>query len=680
MTSTPTPTAIETLSPRSATADIIAAAVGPSGPNSEYLFNLNDFILLNGLEDGYIQTLARNVALRMGPWRSPVSRRYQVVKEPGDITERPGQVEEKVSNTVVNFPSNASGELRECYSERERERDGGLLEAFLRSNMILGWGSNEYQQLGARTIMTHPDCTLQATCGPICLEGELAPRGTCTVSTSNLQTKHSQSDSRACASTSAVDSGPQNGDSTMKPLARQIEVSQILCGVGYSAFLDPTGVLSLWGESAAEYVSQSPIPVSVEERIERGADTAGKSVSTVIGGVVVSAVVTGSSPVIDTVTTGPGSAGPVKEVTKVSDVAGAALGYEHMLLLSESGWVAALGDNYWGQCLGPKSFVRVGSEGLKSRLSKHGDSSSDCCYTANISPGADSHSDCRDPGPAVKILKVAAGVRHSAAVTVDGSLYVWGAGSAGRIAPLILEGSLSALSEGTQRDVMVSQVVVVEKKTGAMVEANLGSITALRVSPGASSAAIQEPTSAGSGAADRPGVMAIEIKSGSARGAAVDVAVGQSESETSECSETWCPPDAKLIDVSCGLHHTVAVDERGRVWSFGDDKFGSLGRPLPLPAPIHDAAVGGSDDLPRGSADSLNNASPPASASAPSKSARNGNGSGSGRVQTKDSTPRLVEGLEEGVRWQRVRQPDTCSLALFSAYLLPYHTTRPISP
>ena len=36
---------------------------------------------------------------------------------------------------------------------------------------------------------------------------------------------------------------------------------------------------------------------------------------------------------------------------------------------------------------------------------------------------------------------------------------------------------------------------------------------------------------------------------------------------------SWRPPDgALLVDVSCGMHMTIVVDDRGRIWSFGDNK------------------------------------------------------------------------------------------------------------
>ena len=72
----------------------------------------------------------------------------------------------------------------------------------------------------------------------------------------------------------------------------------------------------------------------------------------------------------------------------------------------------------------------------------------------------------------------------------------------------------------------------------------------------------------------------------------------------------WGPPDgARLLDVGCGAKHTVVVDDRGRAWSLGDNKYGQLGR---------DAINVGSDD------------------------------------GIKREVPHLCEGLEEGVQWNKV--------------------------
>lgn len=40
----------------------------------------------------------------------------------------------------------------------------------------------------------------------------------------------------------------------------------------------------------------------------------------------------------------------------------------------------------------------------------------------------------------------------------------------------------------------------------------------------------------------------------------------------------WKPPDgSKLVEVACGRRHTALLDEHGRVWTMGDNKYGQLG-------------------------------------------------------------------------------------------------------
>ena len=41
----------------------------------------------------------------------------------------------------------------------------------------------------------------------------------------------------------------------------------------------------------------------------------------------------------------------------------------------------------------------------------------------------------------------------------------------------------------------------------------------------------------------------------------------------------WRPADgSRLVRVACGRRHTAALDDRGRVWTLGDNKYGQLGR------------------------------------------------------------------------------------------------------
>jgi alpha-tubulin suppressor-like RCC1 family protein/cation transport regulator ChaC len=43
----------------------------------------------------------------------------------------------------------------------------------------------------------------------------------------------------------------------------------------------------------------------------------------------------------------------------------------------------------------------------------------------------------------------------------------------------------------------------------------------------------------------------------------------------------WKPDDgSRVLGVACGRRHTVTFDDRGRVWSFGENKYGQLGRDL----------------------------------------------------------------------------------------------------
>ena len=42
---------------------------------------------------------------------------------------------------------------------------------------------------------------------------------------------------------------------------------------------------------------------------------------------------------------------------------------------------------------------------------------------------------------------------------------------------------------------------------------------------------------------------------------------------------SWMPHDgSRLVKVSCGHRHTLALDEHGRVWSLGNNKYGQMGR------------------------------------------------------------------------------------------------------
>ena len=497
---------------------------------------------LNGLDDEYVDNLCHSVALRMGPWRA----RNELLIHSNHRT-----------NKAISTDANG------VYSNdniREREQVSDCLRTCIDAGMLMGWGSNEYSQLGTHTQVTHSILQLQATCGVIQLK-----QGT----TKKSVTIDILEESR----TMGLDSTPLASETSDKAHSRaherhtadeQFKRCQVLCGAAFSAFLCPLGILSIWGKYSKNFLKQS---VSVDGEENNSTQ---------------------------------------QEVGTIRDIVGAALGYEHVLLLCKSGWVLALGDNNWGQCEGPRSFVRTGSVGTKSVLTQivnlEDVDNIEAVFSEQSAPLQGDVS-----LPSVQVLKLAAGVRHSAAITMDGYLHVRGTGSAARI----------------DSPSLTADIAVAGDRVGDV------------------------PTERESDVIGQPSV---------------------SSEDTSALPLTnhpWRPPNAKLIDVSCGLHHTVVVDDRGRVWSFGDDKFGSLGRSATVPIP--NAPSSSAVDSSKRTSDTDNAVT---STMSDTKDLQEGikidmegnersgvkkGRKGKDRLNSKDSVPRLVEGLEPGVRWQRVR-------------------------
>lgn len=55
---------------------------------------------------------------------------------------------------------------------------------------------------------------------------------------------------------------------------------------------------------------------------------------------------------------------------------------------------------------------------------------------------------------------------------------------------------------------------------------------------------------------------------------------------------SWSPSDGStLIQVECGRRHTIALDNQGRIWTFGENKYGQLGRQM-VGGATHDATPG----------------------------------------------------------------------------------------
>jgi alpha-tubulin suppressor-like RCC1 family protein len=538
----------------SATADIIAAAVGPSGSNSDYLFNLDDYLHENGITDEYIYDLSAAVAQRMGPWRARPFNRY--LKHTAKTLSLARDLSSSAllstaaasSSTAAAVPSSSSTSSQSLVLQGSRsiiptEYQGkeNHFTAYLDTGYLIGWGSNEYLQLGTQTPLTHPDLLLQSASRPILLS-----RTSCDISTENTDSLKNSLSRSAMQSQESY-------------LNEDISFCQVLCGGASSAFLGPLGDLTVWGKIAQSEKNSKNATGVVETENKKGAmviqEAEGESTS---------------APIT-----------PLEDDSRLmfKDIVGAAIGHDHLLLLTSKGWVVPLGDSHWGQCEGPKSFVRMGSmngkassssegtggarEGRVTGVSAEGDNASIGKSSAGSSGDEQTHLPTEEPK--VQVLKLACGVRHSAAVTTEGFLHVWGSGSAASI-----------------------------------------------VLPAHSNA-------------DAP----------ACKGEAVNTAGAHHPNPV--VPVTWRPDDAKLIDVSCGMEQTVTIDDRGRVWSFGSNKHGSLGRSVP--STTQESVPVNSD---------------PNTRTVIENSSQENEKAKTRKVVEKDRTPRLVEGLEPNVRWQRV--------------------------
>ena len=602
-----------------ATADIIAAAVGPSGSNSDYLFNLNGYLHENGIPDGYIHELSAAVALRMGPWRERPYVRYlkHTAKRQSsakDLCSLPAKIN---SQSPLPLPSplpvplsppsppaaalalaastpppppcllTTTSSRRISYTEFEGKKIYHL-KTFLDSEYLIGWGSNEHLQLGVRTLMTHPNLFLQSASSPVHLNIEKKYSKTLSESSTKWLNP-----STIVPNLLQPSSDAENITKTQYKNDVNVEISfcQVLCGGASSAFLGPFGDLIIWGKVLqSEKKNENTVTSSITANLNtenHKSEVNGKQDSSALEFLL------------------------ERQDSRLifKDIVGAALGHDHILLLTKKGWVVPIGDNYWGQCQGPKSFCPQGifnfisfssfGNGCSSSCSSSGgtrsssqdmriqqsslDNSNNESYSYSDNNGNDDRNSIDlqqqhllDEEPEVQILKLACGVRHSAAITKHGDLYVWGSGSA---------------------------------------------------------ACIMLPT--------HPNTISNENTCTSNK-ESVKEELEQLQSEPFQ-SPTWRPDDAKLIDVSCGMELTVTIDDKGRVWSLGSNKHGSLGRTIPANLDENENVSFQMDENPinvvQVQVDSL-------SQKIEKLKTRK-------RIE-KDGTPRLVEGLESGVRWQRV--------------------------
>ena len=229
-----------------------------------------------------------------------------------------------------------------------------------------------------------------------------------------------------------------------------------------------------------------------------------------------------------------------------------------------------------------------------------------CSATTNAS--ATNSTTTLDGDPVVDLF---AGGGHSAALTGRGRLYLWGWNESGQLGTSATTRTIAESSSSSSSLLEIAELgairvrtaalgfshtLVIEQETGrlfAFGDNSRGQVNGNAVG-GAPSAkiAIASPVTPDGLETEQ----FVQVAAGLYHSAAVTEngelitfgcdRFGQSLSSSKtknagSAFEKWTPEDgSKVIRVACGRRHTVVLDDKGRVWSFGDNKYGQLGRPV----------------------------------------------------------------------------------------------------
>ncbi|KAJ0406874.1 hypothetical protein ATCC90586_002904 [Pythium insidiosum] len=168
------------------------------------------------------------------------------------------------------------------------------------------------------------------------------------------------------------------------------------------------------------------------------------------------------------------------------------------------------------------------------------------------------------PDPSLRVRKIACGPSHSALLTMDGRLYVWGAGDAGR------------LGLGDDRDVGEDCV----PRNGGHLRV-LETPQRVDVAPLATERLVELSC----GTAHTAVVSHVTEVSGRRRGGRVYIA-GSSHALGRFCPTftlVSLPPDTAIVRVSCGNAHTAVVSVDGELFTLGNNAGGCLGHAPIIP-------------------------------------------------------------------------------------------------
>lgn len=191
-----------------------------------------------------------------------------------------------------------------------------------------------------------------------------------------------------------------------------------------------------------------------------------------------------------------------------------------------------------------------------------------------------------------------AGGGHSGLLTENGKLYLWGWNQHGQLgtsgpaynntAPLLCIRPLQDISV-EQAALGFSHALVIEKETGRLYA--FGDNGRGQVDGTVSVESVDKPVTP----TFVKGESFVDVAAGlfhsaaiTAKGEVVTFGCGRfgqsllDDGNNDEvCTGRWRPDDgSRLLRVSCGRRHTAVLDDNGRVWTFGENKYGQLGRDI----------------------------------------------------------------------------------------------------
>ena len=435
-------------------AEVMSAAIGPSGPNAQYLLNLYSFVRQQGIEDPHLSYLSLCVCRAISAWRG----KLLLLEEHLDA--------EATDMEIVSCDPAGEG--------------GGCL---------VGWGSNETAQL----VQTRHD------------QHHMNPTG--------------RDDLLYRAE--VIRAQVPGGRGGMCPLLRAMR-RQVYAG-GSRSGLQIGSTLYMWGDLRSHGCSVLDKDNSL--RMEEDApcwiwtwSSDGRGVCRISRGLlhVFATVVNGKEGEEGGELGGWGGPGAgVRNVLEIRDVVCASFGHAHTLVLLTNGLVLAFGSDDHGQCSGGAELGALHLDGTTATCRDiYDDVPPPPPPTPSFSPGGTAEGPTDSPPvPPFGVVKLSAGLHHSAAVTSSGVLLTWGC-----------MGSASPLSRILEAPWL--------------------------------------PPPALPGPSDDEGS---EAFTGGESGMLVD---------------EHCGVVPLVVDVCCGAKHTVALDSVGRIFTFGDNTHGQLGRHL----------------------------------------------------------------------------------------------------